>query len=266
VVQKALALVLPAHLPLSPRCTHVKGHGGLKATVRAVLQALPQHRFVCKTDVQSYYASLDHLIRLDRLAVHIADRQVLSLIGQSLQRCVERGGLYWDARQGIALGSPLRPLLGAFVLTELDEALEQRGLFAVRYMDDILVLAPTRWKLRQAIRVVNQVLTALRLTKHPDKTYIGRIARGFDFLGYHFSPAGLGVAAQTVRHFVARVHRLHEREREKPDGSSTLGIYVRRWVRWVRAGLRGGRGWTGGAWSGRCDGRLPVALAPQRTA
>jgi hypothetical protein len=29
VVLKALALVLPACLPLSPHCTHVKGHGGL---------------------------------------------------------------------------------------------------------------------------------------------------------------------------------------------------------------------------------------------
>jgi RNA-directed DNA polymerase len=94
VVIKALALVLPAHLPLSPRCTHLKGHGGLKYAVREVLKALPQHRFVLKTDVRSYYASIDHQILMDRLAVHIADRQVLNLIGQSLQRCAERGGLY----------------------------------------------------------------------------------------------------------------------------------------------------------------------------
>jgi hypothetical protein len=42
-------------------------------------------------------------------------------------------------------------------------------------MDDILVLAPTRWKLRQAVTVVNQVLASLRLHKHPDKTFIGRV-------------------------------------------------------------------------------------------
>ena len=33
----------------------------------------------------------------------------------------------------------------------------------------------------------------LNLEKHPDKTFIGRIERGFDFLGYHFSRAGLTV-------------------------------------------------------------------------
>ena len=57
-------------------------------------------------------------------------------------------------------------------------------------MDDIVVLAPTRWKLRWAVKAVNEVLSSLRLEKHPDKTFIGRIEKGFDFLGYHFCPAG----------------------------------------------------------------------------
>ena len=31
------------------------------------------------------------------------------------------------------------------------------------------------------------------LDKDPDKTFIGRIERGFDFLGYHVTPEGLRV-------------------------------------------------------------------------
>jgi hypothetical protein len=34
-------------------------------------------------------------------------------------------------------------------------------------MDDIVVLAPSRWKLRKAVRVVNQTLDGLQLEKHP---------------------------------------------------------------------------------------------------
>ena len=236
VVMKALALVLPPHLPLSPRCTHLKGHGGLQYAVREVFKALPQHRFVLKTDVRSYYASIDHQLLLDRLAVYIADQQVLNVIAQYLRRCVERGGLFWDHTQGIALGSPLSPILGAFFLTEVDDTLERLGLFSVRYMDNILVLAPTRWKLRQAVKVVNQVLASLRLAKHPDKTFIGKIAKGFDFLGYHFSPDGLRVATKTLANFVARVRQLYEQEPGE-GGSARLGAYVQRWMRWVHAGL-----------------------------
>jgi hypothetical protein len=47
---------------------------------------------VLRTEVQSYYASMDHLMLLDQLAVHIKDRRVLNLIGgQYLRRTSEQG-------------------------------------------------------------------------------------------------------------------------------------------------------------------------------
>ena len=48
-------------------------------------------------------------------------------------------------------------------------------------MDDIIVLAPTRWKLRRVVKTLNRELDALQLEKHPDKTFIGGIEKGFDF-------------------------------------------------------------------------------------
>jgi RNA-directed DNA polymerase len=109
VVMKALALVLPQHLPLSPRCTHLKGHGGLKHAVREVLTALPQHRFVLKTDVRAYYASIDHQLLLDRLAIYISDRQILNIIGQYLQRCAEQGGLVLGPHPRHCVGQSAQP-------------------------------------------------------------------------------------------------------------------------------------------------------------
>jgi hypothetical protein len=61
-----------------------------------------------------------------------------------------------------------------------------------------VVLTPTCWKLRRVVKVLNQTFAALRLEKHPDKTTIGWIERGFDFLGYHLRSEGLTVAAATV--------------------------------------------------------------------
>ncbi len=57
------------------------------------------------------------------------------------------------------------------------------GQFYMRLMDDILVLAPTRWRLRKAVKAVNELLGSLCPLKHPDKTFVGRTERGFDFLG-----------------------------------------------------------------------------------
>jgi len=92
---------------------------------------------------------------------------------------------------------------------------------------------PTRWKLRAAIRLVNQTLAELHVEQHPDKTFIGRISRGFDFLGYAFTPAGLEVAPQTVERCVKRVSRLYEQGVDPIH----IGAYVRRWHRWAKSGL-----------------------------
>ncbi len=104
-------------------------------------------------------------------------------------------------------------------------------------MDDIPVLVPTRWKLRRVVAMVYQILTSLGLQMHPDKTFVGRIDKGFDFLGYQLSAAGLGVAKPTLDKFVARARRLYEQERRKRQPSSPLAVYVQRWLRWVQAGI-----------------------------
>jgi len=84
---------------------------------------------------------------------------------------------------------------------------------------------------------VNQTLGALSLEKHPAKTFIGRIERGFDFLGYHFSPAGLAVAKQTIVNFIEKASRLYEQERRAVSAASALEMYVRRWLRWTKSGI-----------------------------
>ncbi len=64
------------------------------------------------------------------------------------------------------------------------------------------------------------------MEKHPDKTFIGRIEKGFDFLGDHFGPDGLSVATKTVENFVARAIRLYEQEPGEACASARLGMYV----------------------------------------
>jgi hypothetical protein len=68
----------------------------------------------------------------------------------------------------------------------------------------------------------------------PNKTLIGRISAGFDFLGYAFSPAGLDAAPQAIERCAQRVSQLYE------QGVDLLhiGAYVRRWLRWARSGLK----------------------------
>ncbi len=102
-----------------------------------------------------------------------------------------------------------------------------------RYMDDILILASRCWKLRRAIKILNTCFATLKLEQHPDKTFIGRIKKGFDFFGYHFSRQILSLAAQTIQHFRIHFHRLYEQQQVNPEKGDRPGDYVTRWLKWA---------------------------------
>ena len=115
----------------------------------------------------------------------------------------------------------------------MDDRMGKTGVFYVRFMDDWIVLSPNRWKLKKAIQIVNQTLNELKVEKHPDKTFIGRIAKGFDFLGYSFEPKGLSIAPKTLANFLDRMTQLYEQGADH----RRIEQYVRNWWRWVRAGV-----------------------------
>ena len=90
---------------------------------------------------------------------------------------------------------------------------------------------------KKAVQIVNQTLNELKVEKHPDKTFIGRIAsriaKGFDFLGYSFEPKGLSIAPKTLANFLDRIAQLYEQGADV----RRIGKYVRNWWGWVRAGV-----------------------------
>lgn len=150
---------------------------------------------------------------------------------------MEKGGNFHTPRTGIPRGCPLSPLLAGFHLFELDSDLAGRtGVRYLRFMDDLLILARTRWQLKRAVARMNAWFGEAGLEQQPDKTFIGRIEQGFDWLGYQFDVKVLcGVAAQAWEHHSHTLHRLLERARrcatsQKEDALRRVGEYQQRWV------------------------------------
>ena len=101
LVQKAMALVLGPQWPISPRCTHMKGHGGLKGALRWLRAKLPRFSFVFRSDVKGYYANIDQTLLLQQLDKVVPDKDVRRLLIQVIRRTVEWGGTFRDIRRGI---------------------------------------------------------------------------------------------------------------------------------------------------------------------
>lgn len=209
---KVLAGLLKEQLTrkLSTNCFRLKGNGGIKGVVNEIADCLSEYSFCCRTDVKSYYDSIDHYILLNKLHEATNDEVLKGYVFQFLNRTVESGGLYQEYRKGVPRASSLSPLLGAFYLAELDHRMDEFDGKYIRCMDDILILAKSRWKLKKAIKEMNRIFDSLSLEKHPDKTFIGRIAKGFDFLGYYFTPEKMSLAAKTIANFTQHIHRFYE--------------------------------------------------------
>ena len=107
-------------------------------------------------------------------------------------------------------------------LTPLDRALKalksRIDALYQRFMDDFLIFAPARHKLKAAPRHMYAVLKTLRATVHPDKRFIGATQKGFDFLGYRL---------------VERTRRLQAQGADE----NRLQQNVWRWFAWLHGGL-----------------------------
>ena len=106
-------------------------------------------------------------------------------------------------------------------------------LFEVELADNV---APTRHRLRRAIKEVHAVMARLRLHLHNTKRCIGKLSNGFDFLGYRMVPGRkLRTSAEGRRRFAEKFRRLYEQGADH----RRRWRYAECWCRWRRAGLTG---------------------------
>ncbi len=246
LVLKWVALQIAPQLPLHARCEHIKGHEGGPASVRKMSAALKQagYRWVLRTDVKGYYASIDKAQLLGQVRRHITHPVLLGLITQYVHYTVEDGGTFHTPEKGISRSCPLSPLMGALYLQEMDthfgQEAEKGTMYYARYMDDIVVLTHSRWQLRKHVRILNRFLSEKTLCQHPDKTFIGRTVKGFDWMGAWLEPQGVtDIAPRAKANHCEKVRRLYERawrwREPKAVTQRKVSNYRWRWTIWVGA-------------------------------
>lgn len=126
---KLLAEALTSILSLSKSCTHIKGHGGLKQSVKNIdSHQLQNYKFICKTDVKSFYESIDQYLLMELIHKQVANSTLKYYLYLIIHRTVEFGGNYQDLTQGISRGCPISPILGALYLKELDDSFRYKRL------------------------------------------------------------------------------------------------------------------------------------------
>lgn len=247
MVLKWVALRITQHLPLHPRCHHLKGfgcHHSLKTVAAGLKEG--RWRFVYRTDIQGYYHHIRKLQLAQLIRKWVPDPVLCALTVQFIYYSLEEGGRFYTPLTGISRGCALSPLLGASLLYHVDVCFSScQEVFYVRYMDDFLVLTETRWALRRAIKQLNTLMALGGFNAHPDKTQIGRLDKGFDWLGVWFGAGGPDLAPRALNNHRARRLRLYEQARlrglDEAASQRRVQAYETRWTLWAESLLRAAR-------------------------
>ena len=188
---------------ISPACHHLKGPGVIKKVAHEITDALElgRYRYVIRTDIKSYYASINHTILQNMIRSHFDDERVARYLCDAIDAPIDRGGWYEHPHKGISIRSSLSGLFAALYLKPLDLTFDHRDdIFYCRYNDDILILCQTKRQYARAKKRLKMIVRSLQLTLAPKKTQMGQLNKGFHFLGIQYDVAQTMTSVKKSQH------------------------------------------------------------------
>lgn len=241
---KWAALQIQHALPVQPSCHHVAGCRGGRNSLSQIDALIKEgYQYVYRTDIRGYYRHINKTQLWLHVCRYVSDTAIQKLLHQYIWYAVEQGGEIVTPPSGISRGCALSPLLGASFLWRIDSTFSNdKDLFYARYMDDFIFLSPRRWPVKRATKRLLHHFDLFDFSTHPDKTQMGRISKGFDWLGVWFTQNGAaGIAPRALTNHHTRRLRLEEQARKQ--GLSERAIvdrvqeYEKRWNIWARSML-----------------------------
>lgn len=151
--------------------------------------------WVLKCDIRKFFASIDRGILMGILGRHLADDDVLRLLGE----------ITGSFSPGLPLGNLTSQLFANVYLNELDQFMKRqlKARYYIRYADDFSIIADCRDCLARLLTTIRTFLRGcLKLELHPDKVFIKTVAGGVDFLGWVHFPDHRVIRAATRKRMV----------------------------------------------------------------
>ena len=212
--------------------------------------------YVLKCDILKFFPSIPHKQVKEMFAKHIGDPQVMQLFSdiidsyQTTNTFLKKYGIKstenyyvkgvgWRSREivrGVPIGNQTSQIIGMVYLDKVDRLVKEklRVKYYSRYMDDFILIHPSKEFLRDALEqnyyVVNKELK-LQLN---DKTQICPLKNGFQYLGFHFYLKSNGkvikkVKKATQNRFASRIRFLNKyyplNKVEKDTAKSIMASY-----------------------------------------
>lgn len=181
---------------------------GVHACVRRVQDLARKYPYALLCDVKRYFETIDHGVLKRLYRRKLKDRALLAL----LDRIVDHPLPGCAPGKGVPIGNLTSQYFANLYLGELDHLIkdELRLPGYVRYMDDMVLLADSKARLRETLSTITEFLeTRLRLELRPERTRLLPVTQGLPWLGFRAFP---GVLRLDGRKWARMRRRIRARE------------------------------------------------------
>lgn len=215
IIQKAIAMVLWPEIEtdFSPNLYSYRldpkfHQGAAVKRARNYLRDKGMEGWVFRTDISDYTESIPHADFLARFAARFPqEKRIYDLLRLWLRQRRYAGGRLESPEVGMPTGSPLTPLFANFYLAELDAKMRGRGVFYLRYGDDILAMAPEEAEMRRIAGEIRETLRQKGLRLSTSKTVLQPARQSFGYLGYLLDGGKIRVGPKAIdryRHWIVK--------------------------------------------------------------
>ena len=232
IVQRAILNVLVEIPALKPYVNTPHSFGGLRkaqtddrakgdgisavpAAIKAVLDGIGRGAgWVAAADITGFFTKVPKSTVMGIIRGAIKDDDLMALLEAAIS--VELANLS-ELRKfadqfpiediGVAQGNSLSPLLGNILLAAFDNAMNEGDCRCIRYIDDFVILAPTRKAADARLRKARRLLEEFDMELAPEKSskQAHEVSKGFEFLGIEISAGFVRPAKRARTKFISSI-------------------------------------------------------------
>lgn len=220
IVQRSILGVLTDISELQPFFRNPNSFGGIRKSEGQELAAVPAaiHEVlaaigkgaayaVC-ADINGFFTCIPKSAVTDIIGTVVGDPDFMSLFSDAVKvelsnmaEMRERAERFPIHDIGVAQGNSLSPLLGNVILHAFDSVMNEGDCRCIRYIDDFIVLGPTRKAVAARMKLARKHLGALGMTLSEEKTHAEPqgVTDGFEFLGIELTNGLIRPTAKAQR-------------------------------------------------------------------
>jgi hypothetical protein len=195
----------------------LKGRGVADAVAAAYKAIADGGEYYVRSDISGFFTKIPRPKVVARLAKQTGDADFNVLLDHAtevelgnLAAIAENADLFPTYELGVAQGCCLSPLMGNLLLHRFDALLNGRGITCLRYIDDFLIIGPSKKSVLAAFANAQAELAKLGMTAYdpsssPEKADSGESKNGIVFLGVDVRPGLLTPSRKSRRRLIASV-------------------------------------------------------------